>query len=66
MRGTTEASLLAYNGTLLRSSRTTAGVPCGNVHPFPPKPFWAEFWAETWRIIRWLRQGRVWKCLYNQ
>ena len=21
-------------------------------HPFPPKPFWAEFWAEIWRFIR--------------
>jgi hypothetical protein len=23
-----------------------------DVHPFPPKLFWAEFWAEIWRFIR--------------
>jgi hypothetical protein len=23
-----------------------------HAHHFPPKPVWAEFWAETWRFIR--------------
>ena len=37
---------------LCRTATSVARAWTTMWHPFPPKPFWAEFWAETWRFIR--------------
>jgi hypothetical protein len=36
----------------VRPERILITTQYDDVHPFPPKLVWAEFWAEIWRFIR--------------